>query len=202
MSDPQTAKAQIRATVTRELRRLTAEDRHACSTRACHRLASTDIWQHAVTILAYAPRADELDLGPLIDDALQSGRRVALPRFDPDSGRYQARQIVVPIADLAPGHYGIREPDHDSPSVSMNLLDLILVPGVAFDLTGRRLGRGRGYYDQLLANVRAVKCGLAFDQQVMAQIPVESHDVMLDCVLTPERWLDFRRLRRGDDLVG
>jgi 5-formyltetrahydrofolate cyclo-ligase len=73
----------------------------------------------------------------------------------------------------------------------VNKLDLVLVPGVAFDLHGRRLGRGKGFYDQLLATVRGTTIGAAFEQQVVREVPVEPHDVYLNCILTPTRWLEF-----------
>jgi 5-formyltetrahydrofolate cyclo-ligase len=67
---------------------------------------------------------------------------------------------------------------------------LVLVPGVAFDSHGRRLGRGKGFYDQLLAFVRGTKCGVAFDEQIVPEIPIEPHDVRLNCILTPTRWIE------------
>jgi 5-formyltetrahydrofolate cyclo-ligase len=66
---------------------------------------------------------------------------------------------------------------------------LVLVPGVAFDLRGRRLGRGKGFYDRLLADAGGLKCGVAFDEQIVTEIPVEPHDVSVDCILTPTRWI-------------
>ena len=69
------------------------------------------------------------------------------------------------------------------------LLDVVLVPGVAFDLGGRRLGRGAGYYDRLLTGVRGTTCGVAFDEQISGELPVEPHDVHVNCILTPTRWL-------------
>ena len=202
MSDLKKAKALLRAELAAELKARTKEDRVLCSRRACQRLEGTALWQQARCILAYAPRADELDISLLVEGALLTGKQVALPQFDAQTGSYRACQISGPIASLAPGRFGIPEPCKDSPGLMLNQLDLVLVPGVAFDLTGRRLGRGRGYYDQLLTNLRAIKCGLGFDQQVKAHIPVEPHDILLDCMLTPDRWLDFRPHRPGDDSVG
>ena len=75
--------------------------------------------------------------------------------------------------------------------VSLNRLDFILVPGVAFDLHGRRLGRGRGYYDILLAKVRGTTCGVAFDEQIVREVPVEPHDSDVNCILTPTRWIEL-----------
>ena len=74
---------------------------------------------------------------------------------------------------------------------SSNRVELILVPGVAFDLQGSRLGRGNGYYDQLLAIVWGKRCGVAFDEQLVPEIPVEAHDARMDCLLTPTRWVEL-----------
>jgi 5-formyltetrahydrofolate cyclo-ligase len=72
----------------------------------------------------------------------------------------------------------------------LNRLDLVLVPGVGFDLQGRRLGRGRGFYDRLLADVDGIKCGVAFEEQVVSEIPVGPRDVRLNFILTPTRCVE------------
>ncbi len=87
------------------------------------------------------------------------------------------------------GYFGIREPVASCEEITFNRLSLVLVPGLAFDPHGRRLGRGRGYYDRLLANVRSVTCGVAFDGQLVPEVPADAHDVRLNCVLTPTRWM-------------
>jgi 5-formyltetrahydrofolate cyclo-ligase len=74
--------------------------------------------------------------------------------------------------------------------IALNRLDLALVPGVGFDADGRRLGRGRGHYDRLLAQVAGTKCGVAFDEQMAPEIPVAPHDVILNRIVTPTRWLE------------
>jgi len=74
--------------------------------------------------------------------------------------------------------------------ISGNRLDLILVPGIAFDLRGRRLGRGKGYYDRWLPALRGKTCGVAFDEQIVDDIPLEPHDVVVNCILTPTRWIE------------
>lgn len=140
--------------------------------------------------MLYAPRADEPDIWPMAGEALGNGKSVALPRHDAGIGGYIAAQIRHIEHDIRIGRFGIREPDDGCAVMALNRLDLILVPGVAFDLQGRRLGRGKGFYDQLLANVRGLICGVAFDEQVVAELPVEPHDVHLDCILTPTRWIE------------
>jgi 5-formyltetrahydrofolate cyclo-ligase len=196
------AKAALRTFMRAQLRGITAEQRAGASVQACQRLAEQEVWRKAAALLCYAPRSDELDISPLIENALESGKIVALPQFDPKTRAYRACQITVPIAKVAMGTFGIREPGTHCVSMPLNQLDLILVPGLAFDLAGHRLGRGRGFYDLLLTGIRGVKCGLAFDEQVRPHIPVESHDVLLNCILTPTRWVDIGPRRFGDDLVG
>ena len=195
------AKAALRTVMRALLKGITAEHRDRASVLACQRLAEQEVWRKALALLCYAPRADELDISPLIESALQGGKIVALPQFDPKTSAYRACQITVPIAKVAVGTFGIREPGMHCASLPLNQLDLILVPGLAFDLAGHRLGRGRWFYDSLLTGIRGVKCGMGFDEQVRPHIPVARHDVLLDCILTPTRWVDIGPRRFGDDLV-
>jgi 5-formyltetrahydrofolate cyclo-ligase len=71
----------------------------------------------------------------------------------------------------------------------MNRLDLALVPGLAFDSGGRRIGRGKGFFDRLLVEVTGVKCGVGMDEQVLDEIPAETHDIAMNFIATPTRWL-------------
>lgn len=184
------AKRALRGQVQGELDRLAATERAAASAHARARLAAQPLWQTAQRILFFASLAEEIDLWPLLAEALAAGKSVALPRFVAETRAYEARVVRDPARDLQLGHFGIREPNPHCAPLPSNRLDLILVPGVAFDLQGRRLGRGKGYYDQLLKVVQGTTCGVAFDQQVVAEIPIASHDVRLDCILTPTRWVE------------
>lgn len=163
--------------------------RAADSVALCERLVRSSIWEETRTVLFFAPLADEPDIWPAFQFILQQGLMVALPRMDTNEGCYKACVIRNPKQDLITGHFGIKEPGPACPEHPLNLLDLVLVPGVAFDLGGRRLGRGAGYYDRLLTTVRGTTCGIAFDEQISGELPVEAHDVLIDCVLTPTRWL-------------
>jgi 5-formyltetrahydrofolate cyclo-ligase len=98
--------------------------------------------------------------------------------------------VSDPANDLRPGLLGIREPTEHCEAIALKRLDLVLVPGVAFDARGRRLGRGKGYYDRLLSDVRGVRCGVAFDEQIVPEVPVGPRDALLNCVVTPSRWLE------------
>lgn len=188
--DIQRTKLALRAQVRQILARLPDPTRTAASAEACSLLLTQKAWTQAKSVLFYAPLPGELDIWPLVAMAISTGKSVALPRFDPAKNLYAARELHDPQADLEIGRFGIREPTSRCVPIPLNKLDLILVPGVAFDLHGRRLGRGRGFYDLLLAVVRGQTCGVAFDEQLVAEVPVEPHDVSVKCILTPTRWLE------------
>ena len=187
---PNAAKAGLRQEVRERIGAITPEQRALASQRACARLQEQGRWKEAQSILFYAPLPDELDIWPLIPIALGAGKQLFLPRFDPGSNCYLAHCIRDPELDIQPGKYGIREPGPHCPQLPLNRLDFVLAPGIAFDLHGRRLGRGRGYYDHILAAVRGITCGVAFDQQIVPEIPVEPHDITVRCILTPSRWIE------------
>jgi 5-formyltetrahydrofolate cyclo-ligase len=187
------SKPALRRAILGVMKTIPPVDRTLASERARALLSAQPLWREARSILLYAPMAEELDVWPLLGQALAAGKTVGLPRFDPGAGRYLACQVRDPEQDIRIGHYGIREPAWHGAGFLLNRLDLILVPGVAFDLQGRRLGRGKGYYDQLLAALRGVTCGVAFDQQIVDAIPVVAHDVRVNCILTPTRWCSCGR---------
>ena len=186
------AKQALRSQVSARLKQMEPGERAAASDRARALLAAQALWKTAQWVLFFAPLPEELDVWALLIGALSAGKRVALPRFVAETRSYEACQILDPQVDVQAGHFGIREPTRRCTRLPSNRLDLILVPGVAFDLHGRRLGRGKGYYDQLLRTLRGTRCGVAFDQQIVEEIPVAPHDVPLDCLLTPTRWVNLR----------
>ena len=185
---PEQQKAVLRQRVRTALRNLSPADRLAGSIQACTRLQQEQVWREATWVMLYSPLPDELDVLPLLQEALLTGKKVALPRFDPVRKGCLACQVLNLADDLRAGHYGILEPRDICPEVQLNRLDFVLVPGVAFAMDGRRLGRGKGIYDRLLMSVRGCKCGTGFDEQIVDDLPVEPHDMNLDCILTPTRW--------------
>jgi 5-formyltetrahydrofolate cyclo-ligase len=184
-------KKELRARLRERLRGLTPARREDLSAQARALLSRQRLWQEAGAILFYAALPDELDLRPLLEQALAEGRSVALPRFIPATGLYAACQIEDFSRDCAPGKLGIAEPAARCPAFPLNRLDLALVPGVGFDPAGHRLGRGWGYYDRLLAEAAGKRCGVAFDEQMAEEIPAEAHDIVLNCIITPTRWMEF-----------
>lgn len=182
------AKLALRAEMRAKLKTMSAAERAAASLEACARLEQQAVWQKAQSILFYAPLPEEPDIWQLLLDALAAGKTVLLPRFSPEQKSYLACHIKDAVKDIQKGQFGIREPGDACAKISLNRLDLILVPGIAFDLDGHRLGRGKGFYDQLLAVIHGPTCGVAFDQQIVSRIPVEPHDICLSSILTPTRW--------------
>jgi 5-formyltetrahydrofolate cyclo-ligase len=184
------AKASLREQIRAHLKSLSPTRRLDDSTAICVRLPLQEVWRQSVSIVFFASLPDEPDIWPLVTQALLGGKIVALPRFSRQSQAYEVCQVRDLQAAVRIGAFGIREPSGDCPVVPLNQLDLVLVPGVAFDLHGRRLGRGKGFYDRLLAGVSGIKCGIAFDEQIVGEVPAGPHDIHLNCILTPTRWIE------------
>ena len=193
MSVPAEAKAALRREVRARVARLTPEQRGEAADQFFQRVTTWSVWREARTVLLTWSLPDELSATGLIAAALAEGRRVALPGFDAASGQYVAYEVNHHEQDLVPGKFGIREPHPDLLKVFLTELDLVIVPGVAFDATGNRLGRGRGFYDRLLGEASGADfCGIGFDEQIVSRVPVEPHDIQLHYLLTPSRVVTCR----------
>jgi 5-formyltetrahydrofolate cyclo-ligase len=141
----------------------------------------------AHSILFFAPLPDELDVWPLLEKLLRAKKICALPAFDPATQLYSARRVRNLETDIFTGKFGISEPLLACEEVPLHQFDLVLVPGMAFDLSGHRLGRGRGFYDRILSAASGIKCGVAYDFQLLETIPVEPHDARVNFIFTPNR---------------
>lgn len=192
--DVQQAKARLRAALRVECRSHPPADWEEASAMTRSRLAERPEWRRARSVLLYVALPGEIDLGPLAAALITEGRHLALPRFREGSGDYEAAWVRNPDIDLVPGRFGIREPDGRCPVAALNQLDLALVPGVGFDHNGRRLGRGKGFYDRLLVNMRGIRCGVAADWQIVPSIPKLPHDELIDCIVTPGGWIECHKL--------
>lgn len=184
-------KAAVREKIRAVLSELTRTQRDDAAVELCARLIEQPEWKNARSVLLFAPLADEPNVRPLLHSALAGDKLTALPRFNAASGHYEAAVVSDLSKDFVEGKFGILEPAAACPIADLKRLDLILVPGVAFDWQGHRLGRGKGFYDRLLSAVSGKTCGVAFDQQLVSTLPVEPHDVRLNCILTPSHWLEL-----------
>jgi 5-formyltetrahydrofolate cyclo-ligase len=141
----------------------------------------------AQTILAYYSLPDEVCTRQLIDELIADGKTVLLPKVL-DAGRMELRRYTGPH-DLTEGAYGIMEPVGE-PFTDYALIDIALIPGMAFDAAGHRLGRGRGYYDRFLSLLIPPSSlllprffGLCFDFQKVDTVPSDDHDIPVDIVI-------------------
>ena len=137
--------------------------------------------------MAYAAARGEIALEAVMADALLRGKALALPLCT-GPGRMQARR-VTDLSRLRPGRYGIPEPGPDCPELAPETIDLILVPGVAFDPRGGRVGQGGGYYDRFLPLSRALRVGVCPEFALLDRVPVRAHDQRMDAVVTPSATL-------------
>ncbi len=146
------------------------------------------------TIIAgYWPSGSEFDVTPLMEEALQRGFRCCLPVIT-EEGRVLSFRKWTKETKLAEGPHGVFYPE----SGELLVPDIVIVPLLAFDQTGTRLGQGGGYYDATLADLRAKKeilaIGLAYEAQAcLSDLPLEAHDQRLNMAVTPERIYDFRK---------
>lgn len=141
----------------------------------------------AATVGLYAPMGAEVDTAELGRLSTSAGKRIAYPRVT--TGERRLAYAECESGALVGGALRTREPPAGCREVPLDELDLVVVPGVAFDARGRRLGRGGGYYDATLTALRpgAARVGLAFELQIVDAIPEEPHDAPLDAVVTEAR---------------
>jgi 5-formyltetrahydrofolate cyclo-ligase len=153
----------------------------------CARLAEAPEIAGARAVLLTLALPGEADLAPLAERLLARGVTLCLPRIDWDARAMTPVRVASITEGLVAGRHGVREPSEGEP-VDLDTLDAVLVPGLAFDAAGRRLGRGGGFFDRLLGELRssgrAWLCGGAFDCQVVERVPVELHDVRMDAIAT------------------
>jgi 5-formyltetrahydrofolate cyclo-ligase len=178
-------KTELRQKIRAALAKISPAVRAVESIELCERLKAQMPSAH--TVLFFAPRPDELDVWPVLELSLALGTTCALPFFDAEKKIYGARRLNNLATDIVTGKFGVREPVAGCAETPLDQFDLVLVPGMAFDLQGNRLGRGRGFYDRLLEQVSGIKCGVAYDFQLLETIPTEPHDAKVNFILTPGR---------------
>ncbi len=183
------SKTELRKTLREAQERAAATSGPTDSAKACRLLLDQDEWRKARWVLGYAPVSTELNLWSALMEGWREGKKICLPRYNEEKGGYEAACVVDVDRDLVTGRFGIREPARDCPEVPLKQLDLVLVPGLGFDMRGRRLGKGKGYYDRLLPDAGGWLCGFGFECQIVDEIPTEPHDYLVDCILTPVRWV-------------
>jgi 5-formyltetrahydrofolate cyclo-ligase len=185
------AKQALRGRVLAERDELPAATRAADSQQIRARLQALPSLAAARTVLLTLPFRSEWDTRPLAEHVLRAGKRIVVPRVDRVARMLRLHSVVDLDIDIVTGYLGIPEPRDTLPIVAADSVDWVLVPGVAFDAAGRRLGYGGGFYDRLLPLVRAdaPRIAGAFDVQIVDEVPAGPHDRRVDAIVSPTRTL-------------
>lgn len=197
-------KKELRRTVLDKREKLGAEERRLKSAAICSRIV--DMLEHEGILrgqgrlLTFMPFGHEVDIHPVAEHCWGAGGSVTVPKTVPAEKRLELF-TVHSLDELTPGLWGILEPDAAKGAVPADPAQLaaVLVPGVAFDRSGGRLGYGGGYYDRLLAGLhgqgfRPITIAPAFEMQMCEGLELEAHDIKVDAVVTEAGWY----VRRGD----
>lgn len=184
-----TSKSTIRAQVSAARQRLGASERTASAQAIAARLTALAEYQQARCVGLYAATPDEVATDLICDHALRARKQVCYPRVS-NPAQCQMDFFAVRSRDeLTPGFHNILEPQPGSTPVSPHDIDCICVPGVAFDRHGHRLGQGAGYYDRWLAGYTGERVGLAYECQVVDELPTNTQDQHVQYVVTEQRVL-------------
>lgn len=186
-------KTSIRQAVLHRRRHLDAEICLTRSLQAQDRLLALPEFAGAGCLALYSAVRNEVFTERIFEVAREAGKEVVYPRV---AGTGLEFAPALSREELAPGAFGVLEPTQEVPRAPTSI-DMLVVPGVAFDGFGHRLGYGKGFYDRALHGVsgRVLLVGLAFELQLVERLPVEVHDLRLDLLVTEERVLDFRTTR-------
>ncbi len=179
-------KAGLRRKMLESRKALCVEDFMVKSQMIQQRLISTKEFSHAGVLALYFPIQNEVDTHQIIDFCLNSGKKVLLPAVS--DGGLLFRELKE-LSDLQKGKFGILEPTASSEAFVPEIADLIVLPGIAFDLKGHRVGYGKGYYDKSVHHLEGLGklVGICYDFQLVEKIAGEPHDVKVDMIITEKR---------------
>ena len=190
------AKAELRERVRAAVRSMGEAAHREASARICDLVVSTEAFSRARTVVAFWALPGEPDVRGLMDEASRRGVRICLPRVRGD--QVELVRIETVADPVRRSDLGVLEPVGGI-VVSLDAVDLALVPGVAFDASGGRLGRGRGFFDRLLGGRAAdcPVCGVCFAGAMVESVPMDAHDARVDAVATEAGVVGIRDESRG-----
>ena len=164
---------------------MSEHDRHAKSQTACSFLIGSPEFRAARVIMLYLTLPTEVDVAPVALKAWQNGMTVVVPKVSWDQKRMLPIEITSLTTGLTTTTGGVREPIGGSP-MPVNMIDMVIVPGLGFTNKGQRIGRGMGFYDRFLAQSEflGVSCGVAYDEQIVDHVPMLDHDMPLGMLAT------------------
>ncbi len=183
-------KQKIRATVKKKRQSLGLFKKNSHTKKIINNLESFEPFQSAKTVLLYASMKEEIDTLKLIKKH-HSDKRIILPTVCTDTNTLKLYHLEN-LKELHSGYQGILEIPHCSKETSKpEEIDLCIVPGLAFDLHGNRIGYGKGFYDGLLKNIKAPKIALAYEFQLYEMLPAEDHDIQIDHIITESQIINI-----------
>ena len=190
-----TEKARIREEIMAQRNALTREHAESKSGAIAANLSKINEYKEAKVVLFYAAKGNEAGTEKLIRAAIRNGKKVLLPITDIVRNELDVSEISDYGGDLVEGAFGILEPKRKI-AVDEENIEVAIVPGVAFDMAGHRLGYGHGFYDKLLHRMAAenpsmVTIGLSYDFQIVEKLPVEGHDHKLNKIVTETRTISL-----------
>jgi len=188
-------KSKMRKHYLAERAALDANSRVIADSAICSALCALSMFKTAENIAAYVSDGTEVDLETLFLECEKAEKKVFLPRYSASSeAAYEMVEINNLSLDLVPGKYGLMEPAQKLPAATAGQINemLWLVPGVAFDNTGARLGRGKGIYDRLLSNSNGLSIGVFYECQRSDKIPAGEHDQSLDMIVTEKMIINLK----------
>ena len=178
-------KSTIRRQIREKLAAMTDADRQSKSLAATNFLTASPEFAAARVVMLYLSTAHELDTAPLALKCWQTGKTVVVPKVSWDQRRMLPVEITSLQTNITTTGPGVREPISGQP-IPLNLIDLVIVPGIGFTNDGHRIGRGMGFYDRFLAlpEFLGVSCGMGFEEQIVSELPVLDHDMPLSMLCT------------------
>ena len=181
----QAEKKQMREAVLARRDAMLPSARAVASHAIIEKLCNLPTYQHAKVVLTYMGFGSEIETRAFVERIHADGKIAVLPRVDRAS-RSLILHAVLSLSELEASKWGIREPRADAPLVSINDIEFMLIPGVAFDRAGNRLGYGRGYYDKLLSGVdpELARVAAGFSCQIVDAVPVGPLDQKIDILIT------------------
>ena len=173
-------KTELRRRIREKKRAMTAEEIRERSARLAALFAASEAYREAKTIYGYLPYNQEVRTVPMLEQALKDGKRVAVPKVYGDEMKFL---YLDDLTKVSKGYAGIPEPIADGP-VADDETALVLMPGLAFDPQGHRIGYGGGFYDKFLAaEPNHPTLALCYEFQLLPELDTEEHDIPVDTVL-------------------
>ena len=193
MTENQREKSALRRRMGERAAGISFYQRQRESEQVCHLLSQQDAYRRAHVIMAYLALPSELNIDCLIELAWRHGKQVVAPRIATRRKDMDIIKVTNLQSGMRMGPYQIREPVGDQ-VCPIESLSLVIVPGIAFDDRGNRLGRGGGYYDRFLSRLsgQTICCGAGFRSQMIDAVIHDNHDVRLDALVTSDGWRYFR----------